>query len=77
MQYEGRVHVVVDGAQLRGLVSLSYLPAAPPTDEGMKLQDVVFSAETIIPRFPSVWMKEGGLGTEHARAGGTSQLSHW
>lgn len=52
-----------------GSVSLSYLPAVPPTDEEMKLQDVAFPAETIIPLFPSEWLKEGGLRMENARVG--------
>lgn len=52
-----------------GWAVLSYLPAVPPTDEEMKLQDVAFPAETIIPLFPSVWLKEGGLRMENARAG--------
>lgn len=51
-----------------GPVLLSCSPAVPSTDEEMELQDVAFPDETI-PRFPSVWLKEGGLRMETARAG--------
>lgn len=51
-----------------GLVLLSCSPAVPSTDDEMKLQDVAFPDETI-PVFPSVWLKEGRLRMENARAG--------
>lgn len=51
-----------------GPVLLSCSPAVPSTDEEMELQDVAFPDETI-PLFLSVWLKEGGLRMENARAG--------
>lgn len=55
--------------RLKLSVSLSYLPAVPLTDEQMKLQDVAFPAETVIPLFPSVRLEKGGLRVGKACAG--------